>query len=616
MFRQDRENRPKGGLLTLVRNNIPAAEIQKSGQADLDTEYLGVKLVLAGTPVTVFNIFSPPNKQIQLHNIKIEPQSWIITGGFNSHSPSWGYGQVNSKGEEVENWITESWLILINKPDDPDTFYFRIWRITSTPDQPLPLMTSKELLSEKCHHNLEAVTTGRWSSVLKTRHSPTETSYQQAGTIKKPTGCDYQPYWTPELDNLHKALDQAREKMESSPTSANVEAHSKAKAQYTRARTQATRNSWHEKTASLNMEKDMTGLWNLTRALSNDYPSKSKTVIEANNELITEKRAANVFADLYQEQSTTHVARERIKEVREETENIILSSYGEERDCSMTGPFSTKEVKDALKKMKTKKAPGPDGITGEMLKHLGACSRAVLLKIFNHSWIKGVAPAVWKEAIVIPVSKKGKDRKNPRSYRPISLLSCVGKLLERMINRRLINHLESNNVLSPTQTGYRKHRSTEDQLAHLAQNIEDAFQEKRKVLAVFFDLSNAFDKVWKEGLLVKLLRTGVRSKMCMWIQHFLFARTARAKLDDIFSKKVCLREGVLQGGVLSPTLFLVYIDDILTTLSKKVSNTLNADDLAIWNASEHTTTATYRIQEAISDVSKWTIGLGPRDKYQ
>ena len=134
----------------------------------------------------------------------------------------------------------------------------------------------------------------------------------------------------------------------------------------------------------------MTGLWNLTRALNNDNPSKSKTVIEANNELITEKRAVNVFADLYQEQSTTHVAREGIKEVREETENIVLSSYGEERDCSMTDPFSTKVLKDALKKMKTKKAPGPDGITGEMLKHLRACSRAVLLKIFNHSWIKGV----------------------------------------------------------------------------------------------------------------------------------------------------------------------------------------------------------------------------------
>ena len=111
--------------------------------------------------------------------------------------------------------------------------------------------------------------------------------------------------------------------------------------------------------------------------------------------LITDKRAANVFADLYQEQSTAHVALERIKQVREETENIILSSYGEERDCSITDPFSMKEVKDSLKKVKTRKAPGPDGITVGMLKHLGACSKAVPLEIFNHSWMKGVVPAIW-----------------------------------------------------------------------------------------------------------------------------------------------------------------------------------------------------------------------------
>ena len=133
VFRQDRENRPKGGLLTLVRKNIPTAEIQRFGQADLDTEYLGVKLVLAGTPVTVFSICSPPDKQIQLHNINVEPQSWIIPGDFNSNSPSWGYEQLNNKGE-VENWIPENRLILINKPDDPDAFYSRTWRTTSTPD--------------------------------------------------------------------------------------------------------------------------------------------------------------------------------------------------------------------------------------------------------------------------------------------------------------------------------------------------------------------------------------------------------------------------------------------------------------------------------------------------
>ena len=101
---------------------------------------------------------------------------------------------------------------------------------------------------------------------------------------------------------------------------------------------------------------------------------------------------------------------------------------------------------------------------------------------------------------------------------------------------------------------------------------------------------------------VKLLRTGVRYKMHMWIQHFQFARTARVKLDGIFSKKVCLREEVPQGCALSPALFLVYANVTLATISKRVSNSLHADDLATWNASVHTTTATYRIQEAINSI--------------
>jgi hypothetical protein len=225
-----------------------------------------------------------------------------------------------------------------------------------------------------------------------------------------------------------------------------------------------------------------------------------------------------------------------------------------------------------------------------MLKHLGHTSKRVLLKIFNQSWTQGIVPTTWKEAQIIPILNKGKDKKDPRSYRPISLLSCVGKVMEMLVNQRLINHLESNNILSPSQTGYRKHRNTEDQLSYLAQSVENAFQEKKKLLAVFFDLSRAFDKVWKEGLLLKLLQTGVRHKMWTWIQHFLYARTARVKVDGHLSKKVILREGVPQGGVLSPTLFLVYINDVIAILTRNVPNTLHADDLAIWSTSEYTNT--------------------------
>ena len=144
-----------------------------------------------------------------------------------------------------------------------------------------------------------------------------------------------------------------------------------------------------------------------------------------------------------------------------------------------------------------------------------------------------------KKATIIPIHKKGKDKKNPNSYQPISLLSCLGKLLEKVINRRLLSFLEDNNVLSQTQTGYRKHRNTEDQLALIAEEIENAFQEKKKVVAVFFDLTKAFDKVWREGLLLKVLQSRVSGRMYKWIRCFLQDRSARVKLDERSSTRRC-----------------------------------------------------------------------------
>ena len=132
----------------------------------------------------------------------------------------------------------------------------------------------------------------------------------------------------------------------------------------------------------------------------------------------------------------------------------------------------------------------------------------------------------WKEAIIAPILKKGKDRHSKTSYRPISLLSCLGKTMERMVNRRLLHHLEKNGLLSPSQSGFGKNRSTEDQVTLLTQDIENGFQQKMKTLAVFVDLTKAFDKVWKEGLLFKLLRKRVCGNMYSWIQSYLFQRSA------------------------------------------------------------------------------------------
>ena len=344
-----------------------------------------------------------------------------------------------------------------------------------------------------------------------------------------------------------------------------------------------------------------------TKLLNGEIPEKAQTVLKSEGEYIVQKEAANCLAKLYQEESNVKLPRERTSQVREQLAQ--LQKQPTSHNC-MSQPITMKEIEAAIRQLKCKKAPGPDGVTNDMIKHLGPAAKKALLELFNESWKNGTVPALWKKATIIPIHKKGKDKKDPNSYRPISLLSCLGKVLERVINRRLISFLEERKILSPTQTGYRKHRSTEDQLALIAQEIENAFQEKKKVVSVFFDLTKAFDKVWREGLLLKILESGISGKMYRWIRCFLQDRSARVKLDGHLSKSVKMREGVPQGGVISPTLFLLYINNITTVLPRHVSNTLHADDLAVWSASEYTISSAYRIQEAVNKVEQWTNDWG------
>ena len=358
-----------------------------------------------------------------------------------------------------------------------------------------------------------------------------------------------------------------------------------------------------KKTASLNFEKDGQKLWKLTKQLSDEENSRAKITLEENSKLLTGKQAADKFAENYANESKIPISalkqREARREVRERTANRTAVKL-------MHQPLRLGELQRALKKLRPKRSPGPDGITNEMLIHLGSAAVCKLLQIYNHSWEQGVLPQIWREATMIPILKKGKDPKKANSYRPVSLTSCVVKTMERIVNERLKWYLETENLLAPEQAGFRQFRSTEDQATYLSQEIEDAFQEQKLVLVSWIDLQKAFDKVWMEGLLVKLLRNGIASNMFNWIKSYLYNRRARVSVDRIHSKKILLRHGVPQGGVLSPTLFLLFINDLVSELPKGIKAALYADDLVIWCKEEYATTATYRMQLAADKLNSWT----------
>ena len=272
----------------------------------------------------------------------------------------------------------------------------------------------------------------------------------------------------------------------------------------------------------------------------------------------------------------------------------------------MDRKFTNEELEQALRELKMKKSSCPDQVTNEMLVNLGNGMKRKLLQLFNTSWRSGRIPQAWKEATMTPIHKQGKSKDKAESYRPISLLSCLCKTTERMVNTRLTWYLENNNILIEEQAGFRKGRCTEDQITLISQSIEDGFQEKKNTVAVWIDMEKTFDRVWKKGLSYKLQKYGITGKMHQWITEFLRKRKARVKIQEHLSRCHTLKEGVPQGSVLSPTLFSIYINDIQSVIPKGVNAALYADDLAIWTTEENIGTAKVRLQNALENLNMWT----------
>ena len=252
---------------------------------------------------------------------------------------------------------------------------------------------------------------------------------------------------------------------------------------------------------------------------------------------------------------------------------------------------------------KLKKAPWPDVISNEMLTHLGPTGKRILLKIINQTWKTGKLPKSWKTANVIPIPKKGKPKDKLASYRPISLTSCISKIAERMINARLYWWLEKSQLLHPSQGGFRRGKQTIDQLIRLTQETADTFQRGEHVSAVFVDLQQAYDHVWRAGLLFKMQKLGIQGNLYQWIKNFLHDRTIATKVNNTLSRKRTLEEGLPQGSALSCTLFLIYINDLAENLD--VQNALFADDLVLWTSGKYTLGMQRKLNKSLATLSSY-----------
>ena len=219
-----------------------------------------------------------------------------------------------------------------------------------------------------------------------------------------------------------------------------------------------------------------------------------------------------------------------------------------ESDVYYDRPITREEVLLAIQRLKNGKAAGPDGIIGELLKHAGHLAVYFLVKFFNVLFDRGRYPDSWTESIIVPLFKKG-NQNDPNNYRGISLCDISSKLYSSIINNRLQEWIEQNNLTGECQAGFKKDYSTVDHMYTLMAMIQKQFALNRKLYVAFIDFEKAFDSIPRKVLWPILLKNGIKGRLYKCVRSMYENVKARIRYGAKFTDYINCTRGVKQGDV-------------------------------------------------------------------
>ena len=268
------------------------------------------------------------------------------------------------------------------------------------------------------------------------------------------------------------------------------------------------------------------------------------------------------------------------------------------------------EIKSILKNFKNMKAPGDDGIFYILLKRLPQITLNFLVTFFNKCFELAYFPDTWKKAKVIPILKPEKNPAEASSYRPISLLSSISKLFERIILNRMMSHINDNSIFADEQFGFRLGHSTTHQLLRVSNLIRANKSEGYSTGAALLDIEKAFDSVWHKGLITKLKKFNFPIYIIKLIQNYLTNRFLQVSYQNCKSDEMPVRAGVPQGSILGPILYNLFTSD-LPTLPAGCQKSLFADDTSISAKGRSLRVICSRLQKSLdifaSYLKRWKI---------
>lgn len=265
------------------------------------------------------------------------------------------------------------------------------------------------------------------------------------------------------------------------------------------------------------------------------------------------------------------------------------------------------DLNSILKSRNNKKSAGNDIVPMYLLKKIPDSLKKYLVVLFNNIYNNSFIPPSWKESYVMPIVKPFKNPQSPDSYRPISLLPNVSKVYEEFIYKKVLTHIDTNDIYRPFQFGFRKSHSTNHALCIFTSDITSQLNKRIGTIAASLDTEKAFDTAWRKGIIYKMKNTYYfTDHLCSVIHNYLQDRTFKVKSGEIISNMESADEGVPQGSILGPVLFNLFTMDIPSPSNDDTKILAYADDILIYSSSSRLCRANKNVNEYLKIYKKFT----------
>lgn len=347
-------------------------------------------------------------------------------------------------------------------------------------------------------------------------------------------------------------------------------------------------------------KNDSREMWKTLKELVYGDKNKKKIGIAYQNKLYTDQ---NEIAELFNEyfiQSINEITKPLIKTIPKEqiigNMNQINSSLNNFRKLNI------QELRTITKQLNNKKS-STDGINIKILKIAFEAVGQRFLQVINNSLENGEFPKDWKHSVIIPIEKKT-DTIICEEFRPVNMVPTYEKQLESVVNIQVTDYVKNNNILTKHQAGFQKNNSCESALQSVLVNWNHAISEKQMIGVVFLDFQRAFETVDRNLLLMKLQKIGFSGKVLQWFQDYLCNRMQLTKYNETESSLKNTSFGVPQGTVLGPTLFVIYINDIVKYV-KNCKIQLFADDTILYVSGTKIEEIVDAINEDLKIIYQW-----------